>query len=537
MSESSPQLAPSCYFGLTSAGLIKVAFPFDPVTQAELRKIRPRGVWSGRGGAWEFPFSAAEHLTEKFGTRFVVREDLSQWITWSKKVLPSMPRYQELVQKSDLNSVLLDGRKALPHQRLGARWLLARRGALLADEMGLGKTLTSLLAARAMARAVEVHVMVVAPVGLHSHWLEEANALDLQIDLRSWARLPKELSIKGTLLIVDEAHFAQSLNAKRTQALLRLARHPCLRAIWMLTGTPMKNGRPSQLFPLLAAIDHPLGQDKFAFEKYFCQGHGRERGIGTIWDCNVSSNLNDLKKLVKPFILNRTKDKSLGLPPKLRLEHLVTLSSSEMKGFNHRLALFIDDYRQRTQSGLVPSTAESLAFLTVLRKISAEFKLPSVSQLIKDLIGQGENIVLFSSFVQPLELLKTYLGGELLTGRQNFQARELAVNNFQAGNNPLLLATYGAGGLGFTLHRARHVILLERPWTPGDVAQAEDRCHRLGMDGSLTSHWFQLGLADQLVDGLVANKSERIEIIMGSSRVIVKRQSLPKMLFQCIQEL
>jgi hypothetical protein len=34
---------------------------------------------------------------------------------------------------------------------------------------------------------------------------------------------------------------------------------------------------------------------------------------------------------------------------------------------------------------------------------------------------------------------------------------------------------------------------LERPWTPGDLEQAEDRCHRLGMGDGLTCHWLQLG--------------------------------------------
>jgi hypothetical protein len=33
---------------------------------------------------------------------------------------------------------------------------------------------------------------------------------------------------------------------------------------------------------------------------------------------------------------------------------------------------------------------------------------------------------------------------------------------------------------------------LERPWTPGDLEQAEDRCHRLGMGDGLTCHWLQL---------------------------------------------
>ena len=110
------------------------------------------------------------------------------------------------------------------------------------------------------------------------------------------------------------------------------------------------------------------------------------------------------------------------------------------------------------------------------------------------------------------------------------------MDRFQGGDSDLLLATYGAGGLGFTLHRARHVVLLERPWTPGDVDQAEDRCHRIGMDGGLTSHWLQLGLADQLVDALVASKANRIELLLGPRRISVDRQPLPAMVARCLQD-
>ena len=85
------------------------------------------------------------------------------------------------------------------------------------------------------------------------------------------------------------------------------------------------------------------------------------------------------------------------------------------------------------------------------------------------------------------------------------------------------------------MHRANHVVLLERPWTPGDVDQAEDRCHRLGMQGGLTSHWLQLGPADQLVDGLVASKAERIELLLGPKRLVMPRQPLPALMRSVLQ--
>jgi len=522
--------------GLTAAGLVKVAFPFDAVTQAQLRKVRPRGIWRGARQGWEFPLVAAQHLHGQFGSRFLVQDDLAQWLRWFQQPLPPMPCHRDLVSQVDLGVVLADGRIPLPHQRSGARWLLARRGAVLADEMGLGKTLTSLLAARAMVRCADVQVMVVAPVGLHDHWRLEAAALDLPINLYSWARLPKELPEAGTLLLVDEAHFGQSIWAKRTQALLRLARHPRLRAIWLLTGTPMKNGRPDQLYPLLAAIDHPLARDQRAFEQRFSQGHWQEQSGQRRWYARGASDLEELRRLTRPLVLHRRKQSLLGLPPKCRQEHPIFLAEKESRGFEHRLALVIEDYRDRVQRGLVRSDAESLAVLTALRQIAAEFKLPAVETLVAELHRQGQAVVLFSSFIEPLLLLQQRLGGELLTGRQCPEQRQAVVNRFQAGTSSLLLATYAVGGLGFTLHRARHVVLLERPWTPGDLEQAEDRCHRLGMDGGLTSHWFQLGFADQLVDGLLASKAERIEVLLGPRLVGLRRQPLSVMLRCCIQE-
>jgi hypothetical protein len=154
---------------------------------------------------------------------------------------------------------------------------------------------------------------------------------------------------------------------------------------------------------------------------------------------------------------------------------------------------------------------------------------------VDELRSSGEAVVLFSGFVDPLMLLHQQIGGELLTGRQRPSERQQAVDRFQCGDSDLLLATYGTGGLGFTLHRARHVVLLERPWTPGDVEQAEDRCHRLGMTGDLICHWMQLGPADQLVDGLVASKAQQIEILLGPRRLAVARQPLASMVRSCLQ--
>ena len=175
------------------------------------------------------------------------------------------------------------------------------------------------------------------------------------------------------------------------------------------------------------------------------------------------------------------------------------LFRSQAQGFQHRLQAKVDDYRRRAALGQVRRDAEVLAVLTALRQIASEFKLPAAHSLVARLLAEGESVVVFTAFVATAQLLHQQVGGAcLLTGALKPAERQSAVDRFQRGESPLLVATYGTGGLGFTLHRARHVVLVERPWTPGDAEQAEDRCHRIGMGAALTSHWLQLGVADQI---------------------------------------
>lgn len=524
---------------LGPTGLIEVACPFDQVTQAQMRRIRPVGHWLARRHCWEFPLEAAAGLEQALAGRFPITPELAQRLCWLRQPLPPLPPHRQLVAAADLDLPLVDGRQLFTHQRAAARWLLARRGALLADAMGLGKTLSALAAARAMVRLADCRLVVLAPAGLHHHWRQEAATLGLVLELHSWARLPSELPEAGCVLLVDEAHFAQTPTSARTQAFLRLARHPRLRAIWLLSGTPMKNGRPAQLFPLLAAIGHPLGRDQRAFEERYCQGHWREQGGRRLWQAQGASQLEDLQRLVRPLLLHRRKQQCLDLPPKRRLCVAVTLDVAAAEGFQHRLELRVADYRRRAALGQVRRDAEALAVFTALRQIGSQYKLPSATALVRSLLAAGESVVVFTAFLATARALHGACGGEqaavLLTGAVPVHQRQALVDRFQSGRRSLLIATFGTGGLGFTLHRAGHVLLVERPWTPGDAEQAEDRCHRIGMRGPLTSHWLQLGVVDQLVDDLIASKAERISLVLQSRQQREHQQALPAMVRQLLE--
>ncbi len=523
--------------GLSPSGLIRVVFPFDPVTQAQLRKITPRGVWTGRTNGWEFPLSAGNSLREILGGRFQVEEDLAKLLDLASEPRTPYPSHELLMKAADLNLPLLDGRMPYRHQCSGAAWLMRKQGALLADEMGLGKTLTALLAARGITRSIEVAVVVIAPVGLHSHWLEEARAIDISIELISWAKLPSKLPDINTLLIVDEAHFAQNLHTKRTQAFLRLARHPLVRAVWLLTGTPIKNGNPIQLFPMLAAIGHPMGLNKHDFESKFCGNYISNKSSDRFNKSFHKNTLKDLRYAMDSYILCRTKADLLCLPPKLNQDHNICLSPSEKIGFDYRVSLILEDYRYKLANGFIKSDAESLVVLTAIRMISTEYKLPALYDFLLELLDKKEPVVVFSCFINPLLLLHQSLKSELLIGQTPIHKRSASIKNFQSGKSLILLTTYGTGGLGFNFNEAKHVVLLDRPWTPGDVAQAEDRCHRLCKLDELKVHWFKLGFVDQIVDQILISKSKNINIFLGSRSVKIKRQNISKMFKDCVNEI
>jgi SNF2 family DNA or RNA helicase len=64
-----------------------------------------------------------------------------------------------------------------------------------------------------------------------------------------------------------------------------------------------------------------------------------------------------------------------------------------------------------------------------------------------------------------------------------------------------------AGGVGLTLTAASDVLFVEQGWTPAEHDQAEDRCHRIGQEDTVSA-WYLLaeGTIDDDIYALVAQK-------------------------------
>ena len=68
----------------------------------------------------------------------------------------------------------------------------------------------------------------------------------------------------------------------------------------------------------------------------------------------------------------------------------------------------------------------------------------------------------------------------MMIGEVPAALRQGMMDRFQAKASRVFVGTFGCACVGITLTAANEVILIDRPWTPGDATQAEDRCHRVG---------------------------------------------------------
>ena len=95
------------------------------------------------------------------------------------------------------------------------------------------------------------------------------------------------------------------------------------------------------------------------------------------------------------------------------------------------------------------------------------------------------------------------------------------------------MCTFGAGGVGLTLTAAHTVILLDRPWTPGDTRQAEDRVRRIGQTKPVTSIWMSALDLDPLVDELLESKEQTSNAVLTQGKASTNNFSvkiIPKLI-------
>ena len=283
----------------------------------------------------------------------------------------------------------------------------------------------------------------------------------------------------------------------------------------------MKNGKPSNLFPLLRAVKHPFGNHQRAYEAHFCGGRDMSNGMGggrPMWVATGAANLDQLRVLTKSHMLHMTKDDVLKeLPKQTRVKKQVFVSSRSEMRHNDAMRKLSMIYENRSD----PFQQEAiLGAVQNMRLVDSFAKVAATVEVAREVLRKEPAVVIFTSFVDVATMVHEKLNeygwtGELLTGKTPANKRQKMVDNFQEGLSPVFCCTFGAGGVGLTLTAAATVILLDRPWTPGDVHQAEDRVRRIGQTKPVTSIWMSAFELDKQIDEMIESKSQTSTTVLS----------------------
>lgn len=441
-----------------------------------------------------------------------------------------------------------------PYQRAGAAWLAEMAelglGGVLADDMGLGKTLQLL--------ALHVHrhrpgappsgpTLVVCPVSVLTNWAREAarfspgvpvvrhhgssRALgavpDDAIVLTTYGVARRDASALGAVrwgvLAADEAQAIKNPLSRTARALRTIPAD----ARFALTGTPVEN----RLVDLWALLDWTTPGLLGPLERF-----RREVAVPIERDRDPDAAAA-LARLVRPFLLRRRKadpDIAPELPPKTETDRVVPLTTEQATLYRATVEEVLHQIEQAegmARRGLV------LKLLTALKQICdhpAHFlhqtgplpgrsgKLDAVAELVETIRAEGESVLVFTQYVAMGHLLAAHLGAPgapapFLHGATSAAGRQVLVDRFQAGADPVLIVSLKAGGTGLNLTRATHVVHYDRWWNPAVEDQASDRAWRIGQDRPVQVHRMICeGTIEDRIAALLADKRSIADAVVTS---------------------
>jgi len=438
-----------------------------------------------------------------------------------------------------------------PYQRRGLDFLACTSslgiGALLADDMGLGKTLQALAWLQWLVdrKPNAGPSLVVCPTSVMHNWVREAEQFAPQLRVLALGRgeerheLRKEIGrydlvitnyallrrdieqwqeIKLRAVVLDEAQNIKNPDAVVSRAAYALQAEHRL----ALTGTPLEN-RPLDLWSISNFINPGYLGDRTRF----CQRFDRI-------DAAPHARALLAAKL-RPVLLRRLKrEVAADLPERIEERRDCQLTEGQRLLYlaELRRSRKLIDELSADDAALRKNKITILAALTRLRQICCHpalakgkaslgsGKFEALFELLEPLMEEGHKVLLFSQFVQCLELLEQELRARKITCHKltgETVHREAVVRSFQEDPQPgVFLISLKAGGTGLNLTAASYVILFDPWWNPAVEAQAIDRTHRIGQDRTVIAYrMISSGTIEEKIWQLQQRKSEMARDILG----------------------
>jgi SWI/SNF-related matrix-associated actin-dependent regulator 1 of chromatin subfamily A len=463
---------------------------------ASLQHDGRRYVWSG---------TYAERLLPK-EAGFRWDPDAKLWYTTDHRKAESLINYmaasalnaraawKETLQASratdsEIEIPAPEGLSYLPYQKAGIAYAASRKSVLIGDEMGLGKTIQALGLIN-LDTAIQT-ILVVAPKSLLLNWQREAEkwlTRTVELTIINYDMVWKRADLTERtwdLVVYDESQYLKNPKAKRTRASLAI---PARRRVF-LTGTPILN-RPVELWPIVNAIDpEGLGRNFFGFAQRYCGAKQIRAGRKMVWDFTGASNLEELQdKMRQRFMVRRLKkDVLTELPAKRR--QIIPLEANGASGILKAEKKLIEQLGFEEAARALEGQSAAFTEMAKLRHDLGVAKVGKAVEHIIDMLDGADKVIVFAHHHDVIDILKAGLeqfGCVTITGQTKDTDRQAAVDRFQTDPGcRVFVGNIKAAGVGLTLTAASTVVFVEQDWTPGWMAQAEDRAHRIGQTESV----------------------------------------------------
>lgn len=410
-----------------------------------------------------------------------------------------------------------------PHQLEAVDFLLKQEKALLLDGCGVGKSLEMILFAETLKkRGIIDHCLVITGIaGLRGNWEKEIqkfstesvvtvgkyttrngttryrpmtkraeqlkNKIDeffVLVNVES-IRDPKVVEAIKTsvnkfgLIAFDEAHKIGAPDTTQYNNLMKLDADFKVAA----TGTLIVNS-PLSAFPSLKFTDNDSAT-LTNFKSQYCNfgGFGNKQIIG-------SKNLEILREEIANCSIRRTLYDVRADIPKLTID----VEYLEMEEDQQKFYEAIKEGVKEEADKIDLKAGNLLALTTRLRQATAcpsvlttqaieSIKVNRAFEYIQEICSQGEKIVVFSMFKEPLNQLAAKLEGFRYSLNTGDTPDQVAFNNmtkFQ--ENPeeqVFLGTFGKCGTGFTLNSSMYLVCIDTPYTFSLFEQGYQRVHRV----------------------------------------------------------
>ena len=449
---------------------------------------------------------------------------------------------------------------------------------LVAYEMGLGKTPMTIAAVEELREAGEINdlVIVLCLASLKYQWKKEiekfSDSTAVVIDGNAKQRLAQyheadkanyvimnyeqivndwDILKNGTYaaIVCDEATAIKGFKAKRAKRVKDLAKNIPIR--FALTGTPIENGRPEEIFSIMQFVDPKVLGRFDLFDKTFIVrnhfgGVQRYRNLPTLHKILMDHTVRKSQKDedVKPYLPDAIYREPIIVPLDSKGQklynyiakdlHALLVEASESFGSNFSLAAHYGQAYDANDPanqmrGEVMSRISAMRMLCsspdVVKTSYANFDnhtgkgsayIHSLGELISDItktpkldtavsylsdhleIDTAYKAVVFSSYLDSVGEIVSRLkakGYDAVgyTGEMNARQKEEAKVDFQTNPNTRVLVSSDAGGYGVDLPQANLLLNYDQPWSSGLAVQRNGRINRT------SSTWETITIQDILV--------------------------------------